>query len=97
MRGDGYVVYVSATEKTVADGGTGSLADTAVIDDTFADDMLVAEFESARMFAFFYEHEIRGFETVLARDNSLPGGDDRQQIEETLDYVLETEGVWTDF
>jgi hypothetical protein len=94
LTGQGYLVSVTAAETVRVDtqGQPAANDEEAVIDDTYADDTFVAEFEGARMSAFFYDHDLRGFEKILAR-SPLPG-DDSKEVEGSLDYVLQTEGSW---
>jgi hypothetical protein len=90
LRGEGYVVSMSAVEDiSVRSTGPGAVARIA---DSPVDDQLRAERDSVRLNNFAYTQRVAGFRRVIA--TSQAGGQDLIQQASELDYVLEQVGSW---
>jgi hypothetical protein len=93
LRGIAYVVTVANVEHVTAEGGGGY--DRAYLYDSSGDDLLELEGESARLASWgtdVYSLEALDFDWVRAIGTA--GGQNSQQLNGAIDFVLETQGQW---
>ena len=94
LRGIAYVVTVEHVEHVTAEGGGGY--DRAYLYDSSGDDLLELDGKSARLTSWGtddFSLEAMDFDWVRAVGTA--GGQNSKQLNGAIDFVLETEGDWT--
>ncbi len=95
MQGAAYVVTVEHVEHVTAAGGGGY--DRAYLFDSAGDDLLSLEGKSARLTSWGTdEFSLEAIDFDWVRAAGTAGGQNSKQLNGPLDFVLETEGNWTD-
>jgi PKD repeat protein len=95
LRGAAYVVTVEDVENVTAEGGGGY--DRAYLFDSAGDDLLSLDGKSARLTPWAGdEFWIEAVDFDWVRAAGTAGGQDAKQLNGPIDFVLETEGNWTD-
>jgi hypothetical protein len=89
------VVTVEDVENVTAEGGGGY--DRAYLFDSAGDDLLSLDGKSARLTPWAGdEFWIEAVDFDWVRAAGTAGGQDAKQLNGPIDFVLETEGNWTD-
>jgi hypothetical protein len=95
LRSSAYVVTVQQVEQVTAEGGGGY--DRAYLFDSPGDDLLTSGGNSARLtFAGSDPLWVEAVDCDWVLASGSAGGQNSKQLTAAIDFVLETEGPWTD-